>query len=1082
MENQNYNNDEDRVKALIAYNLLDTLPERSFDRLTELASSICGTPIALISLIDSTRQWFKSKIGLDVNETSRNIAFCNYAISSNSMLEVQDATKDNRFSNNPLVLNDPHIRFYAGKPLIDPNGYALGTLCVIDKVPRKLSSTQIRSLELLSEEVMDHIIARKNSLIIKTNEASYQSLFENTSDLIHILDSEGNLVKTNSSWKRVMEYSDEEIKNLKIFDLIHEDYMEHCSQVFEKILSNKIDRIDKISYDLKSKFGKRISVECSMIIEKDNEKVKFIKSILRDISDHKKAEKILEEERKRLKYIIDGTNVGTWEWNVQTGETRFNERWANIIGYSLKDISPVSIETWMKFAYEDDLEKSKEALQKHFNGETEFYNIECRMKHKDGHLVWVLDRGKVLSWTEDGKPLWMYGTHQDITEIKDLEEELLVNVKKFKTIYDLSPVGIALNDYETGQFLEANEALLKSTQYSKEELLNLHYWFLTPIEYEPQEALQLKYLDENGFYGPYEKEYIKKDGTRYPVLLNGISYIDEDGKKIILSIVQDISKQKEYENTLRVAKEEALSASRAKSEFLANMSHEIRTPLNGVIGFTDLLMKTPMTEIQKQYMSTVYQSANSLLDLINDILDFSKIEAGKLELDINKTDLIELGNQVGDISKYQAHKKSLELIINISHLVPRFIWVDEVRLRQILVNLLNNAVKFTEKGEVELKVEILEKKSNGNDLFRFSVRDTGIGVAKENMKKILQAFSQEDTSITRKFGGTGLGLAITNNLLALMNSELKIESTLGKGSIFYFDVEFNSEYGEPQVLKKDYDIKKALIIDDNETNRNLLTEILKISNIPSEQANDGLQALELISKGNFYDLILIDYNMPYLSGLDTIKKIREIDLINHTNTNIILLHSSNEDELIAKKSEDLNIKSRLIKPIRVEQIFNAISKLHSEFDSNDIDTKHSKNFENNHLRDIGSSSNDIAVLIVEDNPVNMMLVSSYFKNLYPSFKIIKAENGKDGLEIFKNNNLSMVITDIQMPISNGYELSENIRLLDNNIPIIALTAGTVKGEKEKCLESGMNDYISKPVIQDTLKHIVEKWLLKTNIT
>ncbi|MFA5479809.1 MAG: histidine kinase dimerization/phospho-acceptor domain-containing protein, partial [Candidatus Muiribacteriota bacterium] len=360
-----------------------------------------------------------------------------------------------------------------------------------------------------------------------------------------------------------------------------------------------------------------------------------------DITDMKDYEQTLKIEKEKLANILTGTGAGTWEWYVQTGQTEFNERWAEIIGYKLEEISPVSIKTWENFTNPDDFKKCAESLQKHFSGETEYYEAEMRMKHKNGQWIWVYDRGKVIEWDEDGNPLKMYGTHLDIDEIKKNQNKLV--------------------------------------------LLN-------------QQLIEAK------------------------------NYAEENARK-------------------------ANAANQAKSEFLANMSHEIRTPMNAVIGFTDILNYTKLDDTQRNYLSTIRRAGNNLLDLINDILDFAKIEAGKIELEPEKVDIYEFCEQIVDIFRYQVKSKEIELMLNMNFNIPRFIYVDVVRLRQILVNILGNALKFTKKGEVEVKVDLIsENKTTGEAELDFSVRDTGIGIPQNKIDMIFEAFIQADGSTTRKYG------------------------------------------------------------------------------------------------------------------------------------------------------------------------------------------------------------------------------------------------------------------------------------------------------------------------------------------
>lgn len=426
--------------------------------------------------------------------------------------------------------------------------------------------------------------------------------------------------------------------------------------------------------------------------------------------------------------------------------------------------------------------------------------------------------------------------------------------------------------------------------------------------------------------------------------INMNKILREDSEIEILCVIRDITHQKITNEKLINSKIEAIEASQAKSDFVANISHEMRTPLNGIIGFSDLLMKTELNDVQRQYMKTVFQSANTLLELINNILDFSKVESGKLGLKAEKTELTLFLNEVIDLTKYQANVKGLKLILEVEDNIPTYIWIDSVRLKQVLMNLINNSIKFTDHGFVKLSVKLISQ-THKVSVIRFFVEDTGKGIAKKNQKKIFNAFVQEDISITKTYGGTGLGLTISDQILDLMKSKLKLTSEIGKGTAFYFDISVKSK--------------------------------------PDNQPKH-------FNKTRYAD-------------------------------------------------ECFTFEPKLDQDTRTSQ------------------KAGKKNF-----------------LIVEDNLINMELIKSYISNIHPHANIYEAEDGQEALEIFNTQPIDFIFSDIQMPKMNGYELTKAIREkhTGKDIPIIAITAGTIIGTKEKCLEAGMTDYISKPILQDAIKSVI----------
>ena len=665
----------------------------------------------------------------------------------------------------------------------------------------------------------------------------------------------------------------------------------------------------------------------------------------------------------------------------------------------------------------------------------------------------------------------------DVTEL--VEKDRLLN-----EALALGKAGYWIYDIESKTYKLSPTLQVMLSEELSSRLQNKGVFSLIHPEDRPVARLALKSASSNDDKFKYIARAMTQTGQYLWGRTAGDIIRDKNGEPSkIRAFVTDIEKERQHAQELTQAKDNAIAASQAKSEFLANMSHEIRTPMNGILGMAELLANTEISERQQDFINVINNSASALLTIINDILDFSKIEAGAFELDPSAFDLKSSINDVTSILSPTAQDKNLELIINYPSSMPRSFIGDGGRLRQVLTNLLGNAIKFTEEGYITIDINVAEPRNNIS-IVCISIKDTGIGISAEKLSGIFKKFTQADGSTTRMYGGTGLGLSITKAIVEMMGGRITVESTLGQGSNFNFKIPLpvDTNASSREFNTKSLSQKRALIIDDIETNRLVLTEQLQGWDLEVDSVKDGVEAITQIKAKNEqglpYDIILLDYLMPGINGQELAALITNNEALQ--GTPMIMLSSCDQpisNEALIK----IGINSYLMKPVREHRLFNTILSTLAHAD--DISQNNQTQIPQSNLAaasERGAQKQHVEILVAEDFLLNQDVVRLVLDGSI--YTPVFANNGKEAIDLYKENPMrfSAILMDVSMPVMDGYKATKLISAYEvsrhlSHIPVIALTGHALKNDREACLEAGMDDYLTKPVKQAELLEKLELW-------
>ncbi len=880
---------------------------------------------------------------------------------------------------------------------------------------------------------------------IERGKKEWEAIFDSTSDMIFVVDTDGMVVRCNRHVTEKLNLDFPLIIGKSLADLV---------------FAGDADELKTGEVGIPS-LGGYFDIFSKPIHFSDG--INRVIHVFHDVTERKQIENTLSEERNLLRTLMDNIPdriyVKDWE-----GRKTISNRadWVASGGMSMDDVigktdfDTYPLEMAARFWADDEcvIETGAPILNREEPGRDE-----------KGKPVWVLTT-KLPLRDKQGQILGLVGIGRDITD-KKLADAALMREKQFVEALILhSPVAIVVLD-EKESIVSCNPAFEQLYGYTSAEVMGKN---LDALVTTPETIQSAQEYTQHALHAPIHSTGLRrrKDGTFVNVEIFGVPVVVDEKTVGTLAIYHDITE-------LDKARKEAEAANQAKSEFLANMSHEIRTPMNGVIGMLELVLDTPLTGEQRDYLGISLQSAETLLALINDILDFSKIEANKLELEKIDFDLRNTVEDVAAMMAKRAQDKGLELVCLIHPDVKGQLKGDPARLRQILVNLVGNAIKFTTQGEIVIHAEPFEETETHVRL-HFSVQDTGIGIPKDRVGAVFERFIQVDGSTTRKYGGSGLGLTISKQLVEAMGGQIGVKSQPGFGSTFWFTVPFEKQpagtVAEKSSLAATFDVKTSRIlgVDDNATNRMILTKMVENFGCQIDMAESGAKALEMLRSAyltsNPYRIVLLDMQMPGMDGEQAAHEIKSDPAMREVQIVILTSMGQRGD---AARLESLGCAAYLLKPVKQQLLYDTLRTVLAQKNVQQprLVTRHSISEQKRQGK---------RILLAEDNPINQKLAVILLQKA--GFSVDAVETGQRALEKMQTQVYSAVLMDVQMPDMDGFEATKQIRQWEGNecrVPIIAMTAHALKGDRERCLQAGMDDYVTKPIEPQVLFTTLDRW-------
>ena len=1027
-------NESQRLQALCDLNILDTSAEERFDRLTRIVKQHFAVSIALVSLVDSERQWFKSRQGLDADETPRDISFCGHAILSEDILYVPNALEDPRFFDNPLVTNAPNIRFYAGAPLHAPDGHRIGTLCIIDDKPREFSADELSLLRDVAD-VVEAELERTKLLLASFDATRLGMVAERTDNAVIITDAGGLIEWVNRGFERISGYLFEEVVGKKPGDFLLGDESSEKTKNFmhQKIHDGEAFSTEILNY---TKNGNRywLAISVQPIRDDKNQLTNFI-AIESDITTRKKFEAELQALTAMHQGILDSANFSIISTNTEGLIQLFNPGAERMLGYTADEMinkqspaiihDPDEVVTRARVLSEELNTSIKPGFgvfiakaQKDFADEGEWTYIR-----KDGSRFPVL-----LSITairdSHGEITGYLGIGFDISERKQSEEKIQARENRIRSIVDTVVDGIVTIDKQ-GLVQTFNPAAENIFGYQSDQIIGQNVKILMPESYAKEHDGYL-----NNYLTTGERKVIgigrevtgqRKDSSTFPMELS-VSEMEVNGERMFTGIVRDITERKKLD--------------RMKNEFISTVSHELRTPLTSIRGALGLVLGKSAKQLPEKVqvlLEMADRNSERLTLLINDILDLEKIESGSLEFELTPVDLVSLAHRAVEDNAGYASKHDIELNIDVVDLKEALIFGDAHRLLQVFANLISNAVKYSPKnGHVDIRVRDFE---NG---YRVSVIDYGAGISDEFKTRIFQRFAQADSSDTREKGGTGLGLSITRAIVERLQGEIDYVSEIGKGTEFYFNLpKWNKPLKDTKTSTQD---SAVLICEDNPDVAMILTEMLKAEDLRCDIAGTGEEVRKLL-KERSYRLLLLDLNLPDIDGLKLLSELRNTPATEKLP--VIVVSGRAHEGKIEFNGDAVTVIDWIQKPIDPNHLERALKEALNRFERPQI-------------------------LHVEDDPDIVQITKVLLEDVAGFTHVPSVSEAR---LLLQANEYDLVILDLSLADGSGVELLDQLK---GHCPIVIFSAQEPGRDiSEQVTTALTKSTTSNEKLLDTIKNILK---------